>query len=287
LTREVFGPVLHVVRWHRDELPALIDAINATGYGLTHGIHTRIDETVEAILGRIRAGNVYVNRNIIGAVVGVQPFGGHGLSGTGPKAGGPLYLYRLLRIESAAKENADSAMSGERGSDLEAAGSEDRAGYPDDAPPSHRRIELPGPTGESNVLEFHPRGMAACVADRENALVAQAQAALSVGNTVVMLHSPSAMNARQRLRPFDVTLTEAFDYTQVDVVLLDADLAQSRRVREELAATPGKIVPVVLPDANGRYDWRRLVAERTVTINTAAAGGNTALLSLAEAGSGI
>src|SRR4030095_1680140 len=92
LTREVFGPVLHVVRWHGDELPALVDAINATGYGLTHGIHTRIDETAAAILGRVHAGNVYINRNIVGAVVGVQPFGGHGLSGTGPKAGGPLYL---------------------------------------------------------------------------------------------------------------------------------------------------------------------------------------------------
>jgi delta 1-pyrroline-5-carboxylate dehydrogenase len=97
LKREVFGPVLHVVHWHRDELPALIDAINATGYALTHGIHTRIDETVESILAGIRAGNVYVNRNIIGAVVGVQPFGGHRLSGTGPKAGGPLYLRRLVR----------------------------------------------------------------------------------------------------------------------------------------------------------------------------------------------
>ncbi len=97
LTREVFGPILHVLRWKRDELPALVDAINATGYGLTHGIHTRIDETVATILARIRAGNVYVNRNIVGAVVGVQPFGGHGLSGTGPKAGGPLYLRRLVR----------------------------------------------------------------------------------------------------------------------------------------------------------------------------------------------
>ena len=97
LTREVFGPVLHVVRWRRDELVRLIDAINALGYGLTHGIHTRIDETAAAILSRIRAGNVYVNRNVIGAVVGVQPFGGHGLSGTGPKAGGPLYVRRLTR----------------------------------------------------------------------------------------------------------------------------------------------------------------------------------------------
>src|SRR5437762_2665755 len=97
LAREVFGPVLHVVRWHRDQLPALVDAINATGYGLTHGIHTRIDETAAGIVARVHAGNIYINRNMVGAVVGVQPFGGHGLSGTGPKAGGPHYLRRLVR----------------------------------------------------------------------------------------------------------------------------------------------------------------------------------------------
>jgi len=95
LRREVFGPVLHVLRWKARELEQLIDAINATGYGLTLGIHTRIDSTVDRVRARARVGNVYVNRNMIGAVVGVQPFGGCGLSGTGPKAGGPHYLHRF------------------------------------------------------------------------------------------------------------------------------------------------------------------------------------------------
>ena len=95
LQREVFGPVLHVLRWQADQLDAVIDAINATGYGLTLGIHSRIDETIERIASRTRVGNCYVNRNMIGAVVGVQPFGGEGLSGTGPKAGGPHYLLRF------------------------------------------------------------------------------------------------------------------------------------------------------------------------------------------------
>jgi len=95
LTREVFGPVLHVVRYAARDLDAVIDAINATGYGLTLGIHSRIDGTIAHIQRRVRAGNCYVNRNIIGAVVGVQPFGGEGLSGTGPKAGGPHYLARF------------------------------------------------------------------------------------------------------------------------------------------------------------------------------------------------
>ncbi len=95
LTREIFGPVLHVIRFDGDRLDAVIDAINATGYGLTLGVHSRIDETVQRIASKVKAGNCYVNRNQIGAVVGVQPFGGEGLSGTGPKAGGPHYLARF------------------------------------------------------------------------------------------------------------------------------------------------------------------------------------------------
>jgi RHH-type transcriptional regulator, proline utilization regulon repressor / proline dehydrogenase / delta 1-pyrroline-5-carboxylate dehydrogenase len=95
LTREVFGPVLHVVRYRPERLEALVDEINGLGYGLTLGVHTRIDATAKAIAARARVGNVYVNRNMIGAVVGVQPFGGMGLSGTGPKAGGPHYLPRF------------------------------------------------------------------------------------------------------------------------------------------------------------------------------------------------
>ena len=95
LHREIFGPALHVVRWKADQLDAVIDQINATGYGLTLGVHSRIDETIDRIAARVKVGNVYVNRNQIGAVVGVQPFGGQGLSGTGPKAGGPHYLPRF------------------------------------------------------------------------------------------------------------------------------------------------------------------------------------------------
>jgi len=95
LSGEVFGPILHIVRWHADQLDAVLDEITATGYGLTLGIHSRIDETVHHILGRLHIGNNYVNRSMIGAVVGVQPFGGEGLSGTGPKAGGPRYLHRF------------------------------------------------------------------------------------------------------------------------------------------------------------------------------------------------
>ena len=107
IPEEVFGPVLHVVRYDQDDLERVIEAINRTRYGLTLGIQTRIDAKARDIQARLRIGNAYVNRNTIGAVVGVQPFGGEGLSGTGPKAGGPNYLQRfaverVLSINTAA-----------------------------------------------------------------------------------------------------------------------------------------------------------------------------------------
>jgi RHH-type proline utilization regulon transcriptional repressor/proline dehydrogenase/delta 1-pyrroline-5-carboxylate dehydrogenase len=119
LTEEVFGPVLHVVRWRADELDRLLDDIGSTGYGLTLGIHSRIDATAEHIVARLANGNVYVNRNMIGAVVGTQPFGGAGLSGTGPKAGGPNYMRRFATEQTvtvntaAAGGNASLLAAGE------------------------------------------------------------------------------------------------------------------------------------------------------------------------------
>jgi RHH-type proline utilization regulon transcriptional repressor/proline dehydrogenase/delta 1-pyrroline-5-carboxylate dehydrogenase len=95
LTEEIFGPILHVARYKASELDHVLDAIERTGYGLTLGIHSRIDATADAIVRRLPIGNVYINRSMIGAAVGVQPFGGSGLSGTGPKAGGPHYLARF------------------------------------------------------------------------------------------------------------------------------------------------------------------------------------------------
>jgi RHH-type proline utilization regulon transcriptional repressor/proline dehydrogenase/delta 1-pyrroline-5-carboxylate dehydrogenase len=118
LTEEVFGPILHVVRYRAPGLDAVLRSIADTGYGLTLGIHSRIDDTVEAIVDRLEVGNIYVNRNMIGAVVGVQPFGGHGLSGTGPKAGGPHYLARFATEQTVTVNTAPAGgnaalMSGE------------------------------------------------------------------------------------------------------------------------------------------------------------------------------
>ena len=119
LSGEVFGPVLHVIRYDARELDRVVESINATGFGLTFGVHSRIDRTVARVIGQIRAGNRYVNRTMIGATVGVQPFGGEGLSGTGPKAGGPSYLQRFaveraLSVNTAATGgNAQLLASGE------------------------------------------------------------------------------------------------------------------------------------------------------------------------------
>jgi RHH-type transcriptional regulator, proline utilization regulon repressor / proline dehydrogenase / delta 1-pyrroline-5-carboxylate dehydrogenase len=118
LTEEVFGPILHMVRYSAERLDRVLQSIERTGYGLTLGIHSRIDDTVEAIIGRLQVGNVYVNRNMIGAVVGVQPFGGNGLSGTGPKAGGPHYLARFateqtVTINTAAAGGNAALLAGE------------------------------------------------------------------------------------------------------------------------------------------------------------------------------
>ncbi|ESS73837.1 bifunctional protein PutA [Methyloglobulus morosus KoM1] len=113
LTQEVFGPVLHLIRYSVSELDQVIHAVNATGYGLTLGIHSRIDANIKAIQQGVKVGNIYVNRNMIGAVVGVQPFGGMGLSGTGPKAGGPDYLRRFT-VEQTVTTNT-AAIGGNAG----------------------------------------------------------------------------------------------------------------------------------------------------------------------------
>jgi len=116
LGEEIFGPVLHVVRYRAGDVMTVVEAVEASGYGLTFGMHSRIDSDIEKVTSRLQTGNIYINRNMIGAVVGVQPFGGHGLSGTGPKAGGPNYLLRfateqVISVNSAAAGGNASLMS--------------------------------------------------------------------------------------------------------------------------------------------------------------------------------
>src|ERR1700738_2102373 len=119
LTEEVFGPILHVVRYPADRLDRVLQSIERSGYGLTLGIHSRIDDTVEAVIDRLSVGNVYVNRNMIGAVVGVQPFGGQGLSGTAPNAAGPYHLPRFATEQTVTINPAAAAGNAALMSDME------------------------------------------------------------------------------------------------------------------------------------------------------------------------
>jgi RHH-type proline utilization regulon transcriptional repressor/proline dehydrogenase/delta 1-pyrroline-5-carboxylate dehydrogenase len=250
LEGEVFGPVLHVLRFRPEEVEALCAAINATGYGLTHGIQTRIDETVETVRSRIHAGNIYVNRNMIGAVVGVQPFGGEGLSGTGPKAGGPQYLRRLVRASAA-------------------------------APAIDIELALPGPTGETNTLSLAPRGRVACLGPEESDLRAQIAAAQRAGNVAVLERSATTERIARASRGRVELVAEALS-PPPDAVLIAVEGPRAHAARSALAQSEGPIVPIVVGDGHGAYDASRLVVERTLTVNTTASGGNASLLSLTE-----
>ncbi len=230
LEREVFGPILHIVRYKADQLDALVDRINAAGYGLTLGIHTRIDATWQRIAARARVGNVYVNRNQIGALVGIQPFGGMGLSGTGPKAGGPHYLHRFVAMRGDAAEPAPgpAAMTIDFGAVAGAVHRALRAEVPDldtrariieqvatstGGPAAdylrffaaeardalEARLPLPGPTGERNELGLKPRGIVACIAEDADLLAAQTAAAFATGNRVLVV-GPEARTVVSRFK---------------------------------------------------------------------------------------
>jgi RHH-type proline utilization regulon transcriptional repressor/proline dehydrogenase/delta 1-pyrroline-5-carboxylate dehydrogenase len=300
LEREVFGPVLHVLRFRREALDALVDGINALGYGLTLGIHSRVDETIEAITRRARVGNVYVNRNIIGAVVGVQPFGGEGLSGTGPKAGGPLYLHRFLartRDDTALRElrALDAAIMPRVDEAFEALAASRANASPSFASlchrlreiaPSRASVALPGPTGESNTYSILPRGITLCLAEDDTALLMQTAAVLAVGGDALWPDN-AATRALHGALPAKACARIAFcaDWRRheagFDTVLHSGDPTARREAIVAIAARPGPIVGVHAFDpARGALHLERLLIERAVSVNTAAAGGNASLMTL-------
>ncbi len=300
LGAEVFGPVLHVLRFRRDRLDALIDDIDAAGYGLTFGVHSRLDETIARVLGRVAAGNCYVNRNIIGAVVGVQPFGGHGLSGTGPKAGGPLYLRRLLSVRpgdmglprtgvgaGAADPEALAWLEWLRARGAPAA---ERVAEAIGQSRLGLSLELPGPVGETNTYALEPRGTVLCLPATPEGLQVQIGVALAAGN-VIRLHGPASLAAGLEGAPEGVrqrvTVLGGLELAGVDAVLFEGDADALAVLCREVAARDGAIVPVFGASTGGAdygsegypVDW--LLRERSVSTNTAAAGGNASLMALA------
>ena len=303
---EVFGPVLHLVRYPRAKLGELLAQINDSGYGLTLGVHTRIDETIAQVVNTAKVGNLYVNRNIVGAVVGVQPFGGEGLSGTGPKAGGPLYMYRLLGARP--QEAVTSQLRQEPGATPQAEAAKPALlalrGWAGKQAPAlvalcDRYGELAlsgltqllvGPTGERNSYSLLPRERVLCLAadDKEakTDLLAQLAACLAVGtevlwqdnaqNRTLLTSLPSEVQARIQLVADWASSDIGFD-----ALLHHGDSDQLRELAKLAAARAGAIVGVHgLHRGETDIPLERLLIEHALSVNTAAAGGNASLMTI-------
>ncbi|MDP4537377.1 bifunctional proline dehydrogenase/L-glutamate gamma-semialdehyde dehydrogenase PutA [Alkalimonas collagenimarina] len=354
LKREVFGPCVHIIRFKASELDQVIDQINGTGYGLTMGVHSRIEDRCEYLAKMSRAGNVYINRNMIGAIVGVQPFGGRGLSGTGPKAGGPNYLLRLVK-EKASPENvqmtsltpdeldlhhtddADEQVAvlmknsmrdekiwratplndrmsavrqllakvatvdiiDELADDLAQTLADARAQLNRLEKHMRKHITLPGPTGESNTLHIEPRGCVVCYADKStsfNFWAISIITALAAGNTVITVASElfyeEAVAFKDKFISTGIAegVFQVAKPNQLQAILAHPHLAgaviaaRSSRLgyfSQQLAQRQGAILPVISAEY---YDTliKRLVTEKTISIDTTASGGNTSLMTLVE-----
>ncbi|MCG6891927.1 MAG: bifunctional proline dehydrogenase/L-glutamate gamma-semialdehyde dehydrogenase PutA [Gammaproteobacteria bacterium] len=307
MEREIFGPVLHVASFKARDIDRVVDAINARGYGLTFGLHTRIDDRVQQIVERLHVGNAYVNRNQIGAIVGSQPFGGEGLSGTGPKAGGPHYLERFRRraiAETLAAPQATLVDSVEIQAKIDGLDARNWAARPDRVAVLRKALggsgsiirkalaetaafdmtpqTLPGPTGESNRLSFYAKGTTLCLGPTAEIAIAQAAQALGAGCAVVIV-APEASKLAQPLiaagaplAVVDGTIAAATLTALQDIaVVAAAGVSEwTRALRLALAQRPGAIVSL----ENQKIAPERYVLERHLCIDTTAAGGNASLL---------
>ena len=300
LKREVFGPVLHVITYQYGELKQLLAHINAKGYGLTMGLHTRIDETIQTVIAQAHVGNLYINRNIVGAVVGVQPFGGEGLSGTGPKAGGPLYLHKLMRhtaIEKSLKftqpfgtlEKFEGLQSNEQNPIYTQFRSWLKQAY------AHVQIDeivtavghylLPGPTGETNQYTVLSRARVLSLAETEQQYLAQMNAIFAVGSQVVVLADNTLVlkmmqnmpqNLKQQIHSIAHVLEGDFD-----AVLHHGSSVQLKQIQQQIAQREGAIIGITHFEENELdLNVEPLLIERALSINTAAAGGNASLMTL-------
>ena len=298
LEEEIFGPVLHVATFEASQIDQVVDAINAKGFGLTLGIHTRIDSRVEQIVKRINAGNIYVNRNQIGAVVGSQPFGGEGLSGTGPKAGGPAYVQRFRKIQAQSLEPGSSTEIDDQqlqklvadsnklktlqnrneaiNQVIETLGLDVKPGY---AAEAH---DMPGPTGETNRLSMHPRGLMLCLGPTAGAALNQAVSALVLGNRVVLIADGiSDALAEFKRAGLPVVGVEGLlipralsEVTGFDAVMTLTDSLTRQAYRQVLADREGVLIPLISDTSSPE----RLIIERHLCIDTTAAGGNASLI---------
>jgi len=298
IEREIFGPVLHVATYEASELDQVIDQINAQGYGLTFGLHTRIDSRVEQVTKRIACGNLYINRNQIGAIVGSQPFGGEGLSGTGPKAGGPNYLRRFMRTAGLGS-SADRSPQGERISadkiqqeinklltvelSLNEKIVETIASVKPDFATLYdgESLTLPGPTGESNILSYAAKGLVMCLGPGNQQALDQALTALAAGcKAIVICPQPDdeltilqkkgapVSCFRGQMNAGDLSSLKGFNVVAIEPGQLMVDC------RIALAEREGAIIQI----ASRPYTATSFRHERHTCIDTTAAGGNAALM---------
>jgi RHH-type transcriptional regulator, proline utilization regulon repressor / proline dehydrogenase / delta 1-pyrroline-5-carboxylate dehydrogenase len=287
--------VLHFITYKADQLPKLLDQINAKGYGLTMGLHTRIDETINQVIEQSQVGNLYINRNVVGAVVGVQPFGGEGLSGTGPKAGGPLYLYRLIRRSGELKAQLPNTLTTKESSNPKSAYASFQAWvkqYFADKPfvtPTKIRIgqeiDLQGPTGEKNSYTVQARHRVLSIAHDPFDAIQQCLSILSVGSRMVCLKNDTFIQLYFNGLPLDVQAqidcVSTLEQAHFDAVLHHGTYTGLLELQGEIAARSGPLVSIThhVPG-----DWHipveRLLIERSLSVNTAAAGGNASLMTM-------
>lgn len=311
MEKEIFGPILHVASFDGDHVHETLDAINAKGYGLTLGLHSRIDSRVQEVIDTARVGNIYVNRDQIGAVVGSQPFGGQGLSGTGPKAGGPLYLSRFrkkiedipqsseaiddlntgfIEIESLVNEinTLDCSTWSLAADRINTLRSKLRGKYAlalsASATIDQGPIDLPGPTGELNQYYLKPKGVVVCLGPDIDSLMNQTIQALAMGNAVIAI-SPKAAEVLEVFDQTDIPLAnlngnlqiDVLKKIQIDAVAYSGNAQGFKDIRNSLAARKGSILPLI-SDQNSPAAYCH---EHSVCIDTTAAGGNASLLALA------
>lgn len=301
LEEEIFGPVLHVATFNAKEIDKVVDDINAKGYGLTFGIHSRVDTRVDRIASRIRVGNTYVNRNQIGAIVGSQPFGGEGLSGTGPKAGGPQYVRRFMKGETvqSVTESTDEKVDTKKLKSLigklermntqePKARIETMKSIFDSVPEpldAHAE-ELPGPTGESNILTNHARGTVLCLGPDKDTAIEQMTMALAQGNKAVVIALGISHTLDRAARAglpvvgmegrLDAEAIEKVD--GFEAVVSCAKPSLLKPYRQALMKREGALLPLI---TEHKLD-QRYVIERHLCIDTTAAGGNASLIAASE-----
>lgn len=260
LREEIFGPVLHIATFASGEISKVIEDINICGFGLTFGVHSRIDDRVQGFIDKLKVGNIYVNRNQVGAVVGSQPFGGEGLSGTGPKAGGPQYLKRLTNPAKEYFEDEDGPLAEFK--DIQQG--IDRLDQPSATALSVE--SLPGPTGESNQLSELARGKVLCLGPTLKAANLQKQCAKSAGCTALRIANGGDIDGQ-------IAVETLQGLSGFDAVMYWGNETFAREMRVALAERPGPLLPLI---ANA--DASRLIIERHVCIDTTASGGNAELL---------